>query len=331
MILLFVLLTGVAVGSLAYVVLQPAIAMEKRAESRLSQMKGPSSTLEARRSLRERNQEIAKRRRTLHASLKAVEDKQKQHDKAVSHMTLERRIQQAGLSIGLPAFVGASAGVGLFAFFFALALNLSLLVALLVGVSAALGLPRWFLRRRRLQRQALFIEEFPNAIDVIVRGIRSGLPLNDTLRMISTEAKEPVASEFRRVVEAQALGLPTSEAVERLYQNMPLTETNFFAIVIAIQSQAGGNLSEALGNLSRVLRDRKKMKAKIQSMSMEAKASGAIIAALPPLVMFFVFLTTPAYIMLLFTTLTGNLILAGSLFWMMIGVLVMKKMIAFDF
>ncbi len=331
MVLLFVLLTGVAVGSLAYAILQPAIALEKKAESRLSQMKGPSSTLEARRSLRERNQEIAKRRRTLHASLKAVEDKQKQHDRAVAHMTLERRIQQAGLSIGRHGFFGASVGLGVFTFVLALVFGLSLLLALLVGVAAGLALPRWLLRHLRLRRQRLFVDEFANAIDVIVRGIRSGLPLNDTLRMVASEAKEPVASEFRRIVEGQALGLSTSEAVERLYQNMPMMETNFFAIVVSIQSQAGGNLSEALGNLSRVLRDRKKMKAKIQAMSMEAKASGAIIAALPPLVMLFVFLTTPAYILLLFTTMTGNLIMAASLVWMSIGVLVMKKMIAFDF
>ena len=127
------------------------------------------------------------------------------------------------------------------------------------------------------------------------------------------------------------MGIPIAEAVERLYRNVPTPETNFFAIVIGIQAQAGGNLSEALGNLSRVLRDRKKMKAKIQAMSMEAKASGGIIGSLPVIVAFLVYLTSPGYISVLFTSTPGNMILAVAAFWMATGIFVMKKMINFDF
>ena len=112
---------------------------------------------------------------------------------------------------------------------------------------------------------------------------------------------------------------------------MPVPEANFFGIVISIQQKAGGNLSEALGNLSRVLRDRKKMKAKIQTMSQEAKASAGIIGALPIAVMTMVYITSPTYIQLLFTEPLGNLMLACSAVWMAIGVFVMKKMINFDF
>ena len=134
-----------------------------------------------------------------------------------------------------------------------------------------------------------------------MRGIKAGLPLLDSLRIIAIEAPEPVKSEFRAIVETQAIGMPLGDACAKLYERMPLPEANFFGIVISIQQKAGGNLSEALGNLSRVLRDRKKMKAKIQAMSMEAKASAAIIGALPIVVMALVYLTSPDYISLLWT------------------------------
>jgi tight adherence protein B len=121
------------------------------------------------------------------------------------------------------------------------------------------------------------------------------------------------------------------DACAKLYERMPLAEANFFGIVVSIQQRAGGNLSEALGNLSRVLRDRKKMKAKIQAMSMEAKASASIIAALPFAVMILVYISSPNYIELLWTHPTGRLMMACCAAWMSVGVFVMKKMINFDF
>ena len=170
-----------------------------------------------------------------------------------------------------------------------------------------------------------------DAVDVIVRGIKAGLPLHDCIKMITLEAPEPLKSEFRMIMETQAIGMPLGEACAKLYERTPLPEANFFGIVVAIQQKSGGNLSEALGNLSKVLRDRKKMKAKIQAMSQEAKASAGIIGALPIAVMTLVYLTSPQYISLLFTNSMGHLMLAGSAIWMVIGVLVMKKMINFDF
>ena len=125
--------------------------------------------------------------------------------------------------------------------------------------------------------------------------------------------------------------MPIGEACLKLYERMPLPEANFFGIVISIQQRAGGNLSEVLGNLSRVLRDRKKMKAKIQAMSMEAKASAAIIGALPIAVMTLVWITSPQYIALLWTEPLGRLMLAGCAVWMSCGIFVMRKMINFDF
>jgi tight adherence protein B len=176
-----------------------------------------------------------------------------------------------------------------------------------------------------------FSAEFPDSVDIIVRGVKAGLPLVDCLRIISLEAQEPVRGEFKAILEDQTMGLPIDQAVQRLSERVPLAETNFFAIVIALQSRTGGSLSEALGNLSKVLRERKKMKAKIKAVSAEAKASAGIIGCLPVVVALLIYLTSPAYISLLFTTTTGNIALAGSAFWMFIGVMIMRKMINFDF
>ena len=139
---------------------------------------------------------------------------------------------------------------------------------------AALGLPNFVLSRLRIAaHQQVRRHLFPNALDIIVRGVKAGLPLGDTLRIIANEAPEPVRREFRKIVESQTLGLPLPEAAEKLAQRVPVSETNFFSIVIGIQAKSGGNLSEAIGNLSRTLRERKKMKGKIKAMAMEAKAS----------------------------------------------------------
>ena len=156
---------------------------------------------------------------------------------------------------------------------------LGLLPAIGFAFAAAFGVPFWLLNYLKKRRENNFLHNFPDAVDVITRGIKAGLPLLDSLKMIAAEGQEPLKSEFRTIIETQTVGIPIGEACAKLYERMPLAEANFFGIVIAIQQKAGGNLSEALGNLSKVLRDRKKMKAKIQAMSMEAKASAAIIGS----------------------------------------------------
>jgi tight adherence protein B len=210
-------------------------------------------------------------------------------------------------------------------------IDAGLLAALGIGFAMGCGMPLWLLKFLKKRREAKFLQAFPDAVDVIVRGIKAGLPLLDCLRIITTDATEPVKSEFRAIVETQTIGIPLGEACGKLYERIPVAEANFFGIVIAIQQKAGGNLSEALGNLSRVLRDRKKMKAKIQAMSMEAKASAMIIACLPLAVMILVYITSPDYISLLWTHPMGRMMMAASAAWMTMGVLVMRKMINFDF
>ena len=244
--------------------------------------------------------------------------------------TLQARIEQAGLSMSRQRFVVACVGVGLLLGAATWLESKNALLAAMVAVIGSAGLPRFMLERLRRRRVAKFVANFPNAIDIIVRGVKSGLPLGDTIRIAANESAEPVKSEFVKVVESLSLGLTLPEAVERMAQRIPVAETNFFSIVISIQGQAGGNLSEAIGNLSRVLRERKKMKGKIGAMSMEAKASAAIIGVVPFLVVGALYVSSPSYVSLLWTTSHGRMITGIAICWMAIGVAMMKKMITFD-
>jgi tight adherence protein B len=156
------------------------------------------------------------------------------------------------------------------------------------------------------------------------------LPVTDALKVIARETPAPVGPEFSEVVEGQRVGITIDQGLARMYERMPLQEVNFLAIVMAIQAKTGGNLAEALGNLSKVLRDRKKMKQKIQSVSQEAKASAMIIGALPFVIAGGMMILNPTYLLPLFETKLGNIMLIGSGLWMGMGALVMRKMISFD-
>lgn len=270
----------------------------------------------------------ADRRKDLETSLKKIEEDQKEGAK--KKQTLSARLVQAGLEMKPQTFHLYSIISGAVCFLAALIGGMGLFVSIGIGIVGWIGLPNLWLSRKRKKRINKFIAEFPNAIDVIVRGIRTGLPLGDCIVIASTETAEPVRSEFKRLVDEQAMGLPLSSVVPRLHERVPIAETNFFAIVIAIQSQAGGSLSEALGNLSRVLRSRAQMKEKISAMSMEAKASAAIIAAMPFIIAFMTYLTSPDYIMVMFTHPMGHMVLAATFVWMAIGVIMMRSMINFD-
>ncbi len=245
-------------------------------------------------------------------------------------VTLRSRIEQAGLSVSPTQFLVGCLVAALVVGLAAWVQSRSLVFAALLAVIGGVGAPHIALGRLRKRRIAKFVATFPNAIDIVVRGVKSGMPLGDTIRIAANEADEPVRGEFRRIMQATTVGLTLPEAVERMAQRVPVAEANFFSIVITIQGRAGGNLSEALGNLSRVLRERKKMKAKIGAMSMEAKASAAIIGVVPFLVVGALWASSPKYVSLLWTTSHGQLIGAIALGWMAIGAAIMKKMIAFD-
>lgn len=314
-------LAATAIGGLAWVFLYPFLSGERQAEQRRAAFaKSEPAARRAERGQRSRREKVEE-------SLKEVESRHKQ----AKNVPLSVRITQAGLSWSKEKFMVISACMGAGTFLLSLLGGIPLLPALAFGVAGGFGLPRWLLGYLKRRRETMFLLGLPDAVDLIVRGIKAGLPLFDSIKIVAKEAPEPVRSEFAGIVETQAIGMPLSEACLRLYERMPVAEANFFGIVISIQQAAGGNLSEALGNLSRVLRDRKKMKAKIQAMSMEAKASAAIIGSLPPVIMFALAILNPDYVSLLWTTPMGHLLLVCSGIWMGIGVLVMKKMINFDF
>jgi len=314
-------MVATAIGGVAYVFIYPLLSGERNVEQRRANVT--------------RSEPAARKIRTQQKSRREqVEETLKELDVKANKpksLPLPMKIAQAGLSWSKNQFLMISAGLGLFAFLAVFIMIQSLLPALGAGFAAGFGVPRWLLSFLKKRREKKFLNNFPDGVDVIVRGIKAGLPLLDSLKIIAMDSQEPIKSEFKAIVETQTIGMPIGEACAKLYERMPLPEANFFGIVISIQQKAGGNLSEALGNLSRVLRDRKKMKAKIQAMSMEAKASASIIGALPICVGTLVWLTSPDYIELLWTTDLGRFMMAGCAMWMGMGVFVMKQMINFDF
>ncbi|MBX4864910.1 type II secretion system F family protein [Rhizobium sophorae] len=325
-VLAIVVLAAVSAAAVAYALLFSKIEADKKSASRINRVKSAESDRVKVKAARDRVQELSKRRKSVQDNLKDLEKRQKTK-KTVS---MKSRLVQAGLTITAAKFYLISAVFASLLMLVALVVGASWMVMVGIAVVAGLGLPRWVVGFLIKRRQTKFLNELPNALDVITRSIKSGLPLNDAIRLIATEGTEPVKSEFLRVIEAQQVGLSIPDACARMTIHMPLQEVNFFAIVIAIQSQAGGNLSEAIGNLSKVLRERRKMKAKVQALSMEAKASAVIIGALPFIVATLVYMTSPNYMMILFTDPRGHFIMGVSAIWMSIGIFVMRNMVNFD-
>ena len=272
----------------------------------------------------------AKRRLTVQDNLREMANQQKTSRKNL--LSVKARIAQAGLSLNENTFWIISAcsggGFGLVAY---LVSGLNPVWGLAALFIAGFGLPRWVLGMLIARRQKSFVSQLADAIDIIVRGVKSGLPLNQCLRIISTESPEPVRQEFRLIVDGQAMGVQLEQNLQRMYERMPLPEVNFFNIVLIIQQRTGGNLSEALGNLSSVLRARKMLKEKVKALSSEATASAMIIGSLPFIVMILVYMVRPAYMMILFVTTQGQLILLAAGVMMSMGIFIMRTMINFKF
>jgi tight adherence protein B len=314
-------LAATGIGGLAWVFLYPMLSGERKAEHRRASVAKPEPTA------RNVDKSQRSRREQVEGSLKDLEARRQKEKR----LPLNVRLTQAGLDWSTQKFMVISAILGAVFFAGAMLVGGGLLAAVGLAFGAGFGLPRWGLGYLKKRREKKFLKALPDAVDVIVRGIKAGLPLFESIKVVAADSPEPLRGEFLAIIETQAIGIPLGDACQRLFERMPVPEANFFGIVIAIQQKSGGNLSEALGNLSKVLRDRKKMAEKIQAMSMEAKASAGIIGSLPPIVMLLVYLTTPDYIALLWTHPTGQLMLVGCVIWMSIGIMVMKKMINFDF
>jgi tight adherence protein B len=320
MIVLFLLLALASVGGAVFAF----SGGNERSQKRMAAVAKPAAQL---RGGREQADAAQKRAKTIAAQLKDIEKNQARKQEKP---TMRRRLEQAGFQKSTPrnfwilcGIIGVLTGLGCFV------TRQTPLVTAMAVFAMGIGFPRWVLSFLTKRRRKKFTNEFANAIDVIVRSVKSGLPTNEALRIVAKESPDPVGSEFHRLVEGLKVGVTLDQGLKRMFDSMPTSEVGFFSIVMTIQSRSGGNLSEALGNLAAVLRDRKRLEGKIRAMSSEAKASAMIIGSLPPGVMGLVYFTTPGYISLLFTERMGNLMLAGCAMWMGIGIVVMRKMINF--
>ncbi|HEV2561436.1 MAG TPA: type II secretion system F family protein [Rhizomicrobium sp.] len=294
-----------------------------RTQKRMAAVSKQSAASVALRGTVDSNQQ---RRKNVQALLKDLEKQQKEKKQ---RPTLRKRIEQAGLTITPRSYWLLCATAALIVAGGMLLAQQNIIAVVLVAFAVGLGLPRWILGFLKNRREKAFTNEFANAIDVIVRSVKSGLPTTEALKIVAKESPEPVGGEFSKLVEGLKVGVSLEQGLKRMFDAMPTAEVSFFAIVMTIQQKSGGNLSEALGNLAGVLRDRKRLQGKIRAMSSEAKASAAIIGSLPPGVMGIVYMSSPDYIKALFTERMGNLMLLGCLIWMAMGIMVMKKMISF--
>lgn len=263
------------------------------------------------------------------AILKTLKEQDQQKKKA--SLSIAARLRAAGLGENVRMFWIISGVVGVVVGLILLLLRQMPILALGAAFAAGFGLPRWVVGMLAKARTKKFTEAFSDAIDIIVRGIKSGLPVHDCLKIIGKECPEPLAGEFRMLVENTGMGMSMEQALERMYERMPTNELRFFTIVLSIQAKTGGNLAEALGNLSTVLRARKLMAEKIKALSAEAVASAFIIGCLPPGVVLLISVTAPTYMAPMFTDQRGHLMLMVAAVVMTVGILVMRKMINFKF
>lgn len=321
--ILLIVLAMITVGAAGFALVPSALG-GGRAEKRRKALQGDIrvNRLEAS-AARNRDE----RRKSVQQALKSQTDALN----ARKRVKLPQLLFQAGMTIKPAAFIRNSIIFGVVVLVVLVLVQVPIYLAPVFALAAAYLLPRVYVSRKRKKYQDRFLDELPNAVEAIVRGVKTGLPLNDSIRVVAKDAKEPVKSEFGRVLDQQAFGMSMTEAVTILLDRVPLPEVNFFVVVITVQQQAGGNLSEALGNLAKVLRNRKKMKQKIKAMSSEAKASAGIIGSLPFVVGGLVSVVSPAYLGPLFFTPLGHIWLGVGIFMLALGVFVMNRMIQFDY
>lgn len=320
--LVLVVLFVVTLGAAGFALVPSALG-NKRAEQRIKAFQGD---IRANR----READVSRTRENRRKSVQQALKSQAEELNARKRLRLPDLLFQAGMTIAPAAFIRNSVIFGAGLFILLVLAQVPFYFAAIFAVAGAYLLPRFYVSRRRKKYQDKFLDELPNAIEAIVRGVKTGLPLNDSMRVVAKDTKEPVRSEFARVLDQQAFGFSMTEAVQVLLDRVPLPEVNFFVVVISVQQQSGGNLSEALGNLARVLRNRKKMKQKVKAMSSEAKASAGIIGSLPIVVAVLVSLVSPSYLAPLFTTPVGNVCLGVGVVMLAAGMFIMNRMVQFE-
>ena len=244
---------------------------------------------------------------------------------------LRQRLKRAALKISLATYLVISAVVGGIFFGVAELAGLTPLPAnVLIGIGAGFALPHFFVGYLVKRRQTKFLDFFPDAIELMVRGIKSGLPVSESITNVGTEIQDPVGEEFRIITDAVKFGRTMEEAMWEAANRLDLQEFKFFTISLAVQAETGGNLAETLNNLGDVLRGRRQLKLKIKALSSEAKASAMIIGVLPFVMGGMIYLVNPNYIMKLFIDPRGHMLLGIGLCSFVVGISVMIKMVKFE-
>lgn len=275
----------------------------------------------------DKEKQLARQRAELARKLKEASSEQNKKKKKAT--TMRQTLQQAGLDMPVSRFMMMSAGFAALVWAILTLTSLSIVTKACIVLTAFLGVPRFVIRFIAERRQRKFLEDFADALEAMVRLLQAGMPVTEAIAMVAREYQGPIKDEMTGVYEDQKVGIPLGEAAERAAKRMPITEMKMFAAAVQIQSETGSSLSEVLTNLANVIRARFRLKRKVKALSSEAKASAAIIGALPLLVAGGLYLVNPDYIMLLFTTKMGKILSGGAAFWMTCGILVMKQMINF--
>ncbi len=268
-----------------------------------------------------------RRRQQIQGKLKELEEERAQTKKKIG---LRELLIQADMKTSVKKFYVISLIIGSVATVAYVVMGYPLWGAIAVFIFMTFGLPRWWVKRKGAKRRKLFTKNFANAVDVIVRGIQSGLPVNECLNIIARESPYPINIEFTALIEGVKIGQPLNDVLERGLQRIPTTEYKFFAIVLAIQQQTGGNLAETLAGLSEVLRERKKMQDSIKTMTSEARTTAMIIGSLPFCMSALMTITSYEYIALLWQDPLGHILIGAGVTSITLGTLIMNKMISFE-
>ncbi|MEO5773383.1 MAG: type II secretion system F family protein [Sphingomicrobium sp.] len=243
---------------------------------------------------------------------------------------LRKRLEQTGKDIPLARYAMISIGIVLVIAFLLTMRGAPFFLALFVGLFAGIGGPHFFIGKMIKRRLNKFNVNFPDAIELMVRGLRSGLPITETLGIVASEIQGPVGAEFRGVSDKMKIGRTMEAALQETADRVGTAEFQFFVITLAIQRETGGNLAETLSNLADVLRKRAQMKLKIRAMSSESKASAYIVGCLPFVVFIMVYMVNPTYIGGFFTDQRLMVAGLGGMVWMSIGAFIMAKMVNFE-
>jgi tight adherence protein B len=243
---------------------------------------------------------------------------------------LRKRLQMTGKDWTLQQYMLASVALLGVVFILLWLRGAPILLALMFGLFVGLGLPHFVVNRAIKKRAAQFTARFPDAIELMVRGLRSGLPISETVGVVGQEIQGPVGLEFKDVADKMRIGRTMEAALQETADRLKTPEFQFFVISLAIQRETGGNLAETLGNLAEVLRKRSQMKLKVKAMASEAKASAWIVGALPFIVFGLIYTMNPKYLANFFVDERLMIAGIGGLVWMGIGVFIMAKMVNFE-